>query len=195
MEYLFIDFENVSGEDLADLGDRKVFLFTGEKKSKIDISLVKAMHELKTKPELIQMKGQGKNALDFHIAYYLGKCAEIDPKGVFKIFSGDSGFDPLIRHLKSCGIDCTQTIELPAKAIATPSRKRVKKSLHEMVAEFSDHLEKISEKVRPKKEAKLRHSIQNHFHEEENVVDGVLKGLVAKNRIVIKDGKVTYPFS
>ena len=42
----------------------------------------------------------GTNALDFHIAYYIGVLACEDPTAFFHIISKDSGFDALIKHLK-----------------------------------------------------------------------------------------------
>lgn len=46
----------------------------------------------------------GSNALDFYIAYYLGILSEKDPLGFFHIISKDTGFDPLIKHLKAIKI-------------------------------------------------------------------------------------------
>ena len=52
----------------------------------------------KTK-ELVRLTEPGKNALDFHIAYYLGQLALKEPDAFFHIVSKDTGFDPLIQHL------------------------------------------------------------------------------------------------
>ncbi len=48
----------------------------------------------------IEMAGTGHNALDFHIAYYIGHIAAVDKDAYFHIVSNDTGFDPLIAHLK-----------------------------------------------------------------------------------------------
>ncbi len=55
--------------------------------------------------------GQGPNALDFHIAFYLGReLAAAAPECV--ILSRDTGFDPLMRHLQELGHTCRRVISL-----------------------------------------------------------------------------------
>ena len=44
---------------------------------------------------------QAKVALDFHIAYYIGRLAKEDANAHFHIISKDAGFDPLIKHLRT----------------------------------------------------------------------------------------------
>jgi hypothetical protein len=50
------------------------------------------------------ISGNGPNALDFHIAYYVGEISQKDPDAYFHIISKDTGFDPLIQHLRKRGI-------------------------------------------------------------------------------------------
>ncbi len=50
--------------------------------------------------EYVILEAAGKNALDFHIAYYIGVLSSQEPTAFFHIISKDSGFDPLIKHLK-----------------------------------------------------------------------------------------------
>jgi len=51
--------------------------------------------------DYIVLETSGANALDFHLAYYLGLLTAADPTGFFHIISKDTGFDPLVRHLKA----------------------------------------------------------------------------------------------
>jgi hypothetical protein len=51
--------------------------------------------------ELVRLTSAGKNALDFTLAYYVGRAVAADPTGVFHIVSKDTGYDPLIKHLWS----------------------------------------------------------------------------------------------
>ena len=44
--------------------------------------------------EYIQIDGHGKNALDFHIAFYIGRLAMESLGAFFHIISGDTGFGP-----------------------------------------------------------------------------------------------------
>lgn len=50
--------------------------------------------------QYVEMSGTGHNALDFHIAYYIGRISANDKDAYFHIISNDQGFDPLIAHLK-----------------------------------------------------------------------------------------------
>ena len=59
------------------------------------------MQRLGENAEYVKMGGNGSNALDFHIAFYIGQLAERGPNAYFHIISKDSGFDPLIKHLKT----------------------------------------------------------------------------------------------
>lgn len=100
--YILIDFENTQpGTIPAGNGSPiKVFVFVGQRQSKVPIPLAVSLQRLGGDAEYVQIEGEGQNALDFHIAYYLGKLAERDPDSYFHIVSKDKGFDPLIRYLK-----------------------------------------------------------------------------------------------
>ena len=73
----------------------------GSNQSKIPIDLASAMQALGTNAEYIRIDGNGRNALDFHLAFYAGQIAERDPTCYLHIISKDSGFDPLVKHLKA----------------------------------------------------------------------------------------------
>ena len=103
---VLIDFENVQPDSLAALGEDhfKVLVFVGSSQSKLPFEVVASLQQLAGRAEYIKISGNGPNALDFHIAYYLGQLASADPAAYFHIISKDTGFDPLIQHLKSKGI-------------------------------------------------------------------------------------------
>jgi hypothetical protein len=100
--YVLIDFENVQVKSLALLkGDNfYVRVFLGPANLKLPVDLVLAMQGMGTRAMYITLETPGKNALDFHIAYYLGIMTKDDPAGFFHVISKDGGFDPLIHHLK-----------------------------------------------------------------------------------------------
>jgi hypothetical protein len=58
------------------------------------------------------MLDQGPNALDFHIAYYLGKIFTERPEAQCAVLSKDKGLDPLIRHLHGLGHTCRRVASL-----------------------------------------------------------------------------------
>lgn len=104
--YILIDFENKPVKSLALLKEEhfQVMIFLGIKNTKLSTEFVLSKENLGERAKYIRLEKAGENALDFHIAYYLGQIALQDPTGYFHIISGDKGFDPLIAHLKTVGI-------------------------------------------------------------------------------------------
>jgi PIN domain len=100
--FVLVDFENVQPKDLGLLKDGPfiVKLFLGPNQSKISVTLASSLQSLGDSAEYIVLESAGSNALDFHIAYYIGVLSAEDPSAFFHIISKDSGFDPLIKHLK-----------------------------------------------------------------------------------------------
>ena len=100
--YVLIDFENVRPKNLEILSNHpfKVYVFVGASQAKIPYDLAVAMQQLGENAQYVKISGNGKNALDFHLAFYLGELATNDPEAYFHVISKDTGFDPLIRHLK-----------------------------------------------------------------------------------------------
>jgi hypothetical protein len=101
--YVLIDYENVQPSQVGVLkgNDFKVMVFVGANQTKIPFELAAALQALGPAADYVKIAGNGPNALDFHIAYYIGKLAAADPQAYFHIISKDTGFDPLIRHLKA----------------------------------------------------------------------------------------------
>ncbi len=101
--YVLIDYENVQPEAMAVLGEEhfKVIVFVGANQAKVTFDVASALQQMGDRAEYVKITGNGSNALDFHIAYYIGKLASIEPDAYFHIVSKDSGFDPLIQHLKT----------------------------------------------------------------------------------------------
>ena len=81
-------------------GPFKVKVFLGPNQSKVSVAVAAALQPLGSNAEYVVLETAGNNALDFHIAYYVGALSSEDPSAFFHIISKDSGFDPLIRHLK-----------------------------------------------------------------------------------------------
>lgn len=100
--YVLVDFENVQPKDIGLLKDGpfKVKVFLGPNQSKIPVFLAAALQSLGESAEYIILETAGNNALDFHIAYYIGALSAAEPTAFFHVISKDSGFDPLLKYLK-----------------------------------------------------------------------------------------------
>jgi PIN domain len=101
---LLVDYENIGKVDLGAIpaGVWVPFFFGASQKS-VPTEFLKAALKLGERFVPIDIEGQGKNALDFHIAFYLGEQLARAPDSSCVILSKDKGFDPLIKHLAKRG--------------------------------------------------------------------------------------------
>jgi hypothetical protein len=101
--YVLIDYENVQPNYMSalDADYFYVLVFVGASQTKVTYEVASELQEMGNRVEYIKISSNGSNALDFHIAFYIGKIAASEPDSYFHIISKDSGFDPLIEHLKS----------------------------------------------------------------------------------------------
>lgn len=104
--YVLIDYESVQPSSIAVLEQEcfKVIIFVGEKQAKVSFEVAASLQRLGPKAAYVKMAGSGPNALDFHIAFYIGQLSVAEPDAYFHIISKDTGFDPLIAHLKGKSI-------------------------------------------------------------------------------------------
>ena len=103
MNHVFVDYENVHQLDHSVIGTKAVCftLLMGAKQTKVDAVVMERIMERAATVQLVRLTTSGKNALDFTIAYYVGRAVITDPTGYFHIVSKDKGYDPLIEHLRS----------------------------------------------------------------------------------------------
>lgn len=110
---LLIDLENVQKVDLSLVpSEARVLVFYGITQKKLPEELVVQAQPLGTRLKWIKISGQGPNALDFHIAFYLGQELAHRPTSECTLFSRDTGFDPLMRHLQALGHICSRVQSL-----------------------------------------------------------------------------------
>ena len=101
--YVLIDYESVQPEGVSALKQDhfRVIVFVGARQTKIPFETVAALQQMGSNAEYVKISGTGPNALDFHIAFYIGQLAERDPEAYFYVISKDAGFDPLLDYLKT----------------------------------------------------------------------------------------------
>lgn len=124
--FVLVDFENVQPKNMGLLkgGPFKIKVFVGASQAKVSLEMAQTLQTFGDDAQYIQIAGNGSNALDFHIAYYIGRLAAEHPGAVFHIISKDTGFDPLIKHLKTQDIQCKRSASIadvvPGKPAAAP---------------------------------------------------------------------------
>jgi hypothetical protein len=175
VNHVFVDYENVHAVDAAIIGSKTVHLtlLLGAQKTKLDATVVEKLLHHAANVELIRLKSSGRDALDFALAYYLGRAVLADPCGYFHIISKDTGYDPLIEHLRSKHINvrrhdsfATLTFSWPAKLAAPipsdaalkpklPSKPKVQSPIVDgRVTRLLEHLSKFPA-TRPKNKDRL----------------------------------------
>ena len=109
-QILMIDYENVQRIDLSTIDNEAycVKIFVGASQNKIPFDVVAAAQSFGPNLEWIKIDSNGKNALDFHIAFFLGKYSQTQPNQKFIVLSKDTGFDPLVRFLNKIGMACSR---------------------------------------------------------------------------------------
>lgn len=104
---LLVDLENVHKIDLSRLDESyRAIIYVGAKQNPPKAASKKATAHRFTRVDFQKIEGSGKNALDFHIAFQLGRTFETAPETTCVVLSGDKGFDPLLLHLNKNGMAC-----------------------------------------------------------------------------------------
>jgi sugar/nucleoside kinase (ribokinase family) len=190
--YILVDFENVQPSSFEALGHDhfKLLVFVGANQTKVQFETVVSLQQLGTRASYVKIAGNGPNALDFHIAYYIGKLAAAEPTAYFHIISKDTGFDSLIQHLKLEGVSVGRVkaiTEIPlvkAFAAKTPSERSqvVANRLQQMKA------------AKPRTVKTLTSTISSLFQKQlsEEEVAAIIQWLAKQGLVTIEGTKVSY---
>jgi hypothetical protein len=191
---VLVDFENVQPKDLALLtgGSYKIQVFLGTHQGKIPVAMARALQAFGPDVEYVQVNGSGNNALDFHIAYYIGRLAATAQDAHFHVISKDTGFDPLLKHLKEQGISCRRSIsiaDIPLGSATTSGSE----SIAERVKAVVENLAK-RKSARPRTLKTLRTTIKALLGSQlmEDELDRLIEQLTRRGVIKIAAGKVQY---
>ncbi len=190
--YVLIDYENVQPKNLSLLAAEhfNVKVFVGQAQTRIPIELVSAMQALGARGEYIVIAGNGKDALDFHIAYYIGRISSSDKDAFFHIISKDTGFDPLIAHLKTKNILCKRSASIDGIPIL---RSLTEAPKDEQVDAVVSKLLGMA-KNKPQKDKTLRAMISAWFGSklEPKDLERIVSSMLQRKLIAIEDSRVRY---
>ena len=214
MKHVFVDFENVHHVDTALLETRAVSLtiLMGAKQTKLDAALVEKLIAHAAAIQLVRLTSSDKNAVDFALTYYLGRAVLANPTAYFHIVSKDTGYDPLIEHLKNHHVRVSRHVDYttltfsaspkiapadptPAKP-STPSAvpKSALAGADEQLNIFLERLRKHPNN-RPKKKKTLLSHLKASLAKDGSEVEAarLLEKLIKAERIKIDDKEgVTY---
>lgn len=190
--YILIDYENVQPDAMAALNQEHfyVLVFVGASQAKVNYEVASVLQGMGNRAEYIKIASNGSNALDFHIAYYIGQLSAKETDSYFHIVSKDTGFDPLIQHLKSKKIQVNRVksiLDLPLVKISAS------KSTSERVLTVIASLEKNGT-ARPRTLRTLVSAINALFQKSlsESEIEQIITELVRKGIVIKNQLKVTY---
>jgi hypothetical protein len=122
LTHILVDFENVqpSAADIALVrGDAlRLAIFRGPGQMKYAADVAEAWQPLGAHLSFVRCAKAGRNAVDMHIAFYLGELiaahGRAGARPRFVVVSRDTDFDPLLMHIRSQGYDATRVASLKA---------------------------------------------------------------------------------
>ena len=166
-------------------------VFVGANQVKLPFELVSSMQTLGSFGKYIKIHSSGPNALDFHIAFYIGKIAEEDNNAYFHIISKDTGFDPLIRHLRDNKIFAQRTSSI--EEITQPASHRASPDIQ--LKAIITRLNAMGDN-KPRKLQGLENTISSVFSKQldKSELSRIIKLMQAKKLINTKDEKLVYSF-
>lgn len=190
--YILIDYENVQPTDLALLRDGpfKVKVFLGANQSKIPVAHAAAIQALGANAEYVVLESSGSNALDFHIAYYIGALSTQDSSAFFHIISKDTGFDPLVKHLKTKGVFAQRSTSIAGIPFFKPGLPSASDAQIEVVVA---HLGKLKA-AKPRAQKTLLSTLHALFKKElsEHQLSSLFASLCKRGIVKLDGTKVSY---
>jgi hypothetical protein len=190
--YVLIDYENVQPLALSRLDAEhfKIMVFVGSSQTKLAYETADALQKMGSKAEYIKISGNGPNALDFHIAYYIGQIAGLDPTAYFHIISKDTGFDLLIQHLKGRKVFAARSRDIGEIPFVKAANAKSPADRFGMVIENLQH----RGTSRPRTVKTLLSTISAIFLKQisDDELSSLLDELQSKGYVTVADTKVSY---
>lgn len=190
--HVLIDFESVQPDSLGTLEQEhfKVHIFVGANQTRLPFDVAAAIQRMGSRANYVKISGSGPNALDFHIAFYIGQLAAEDSSAYFHIISKDTGFDPLIQHLKSRNIFARRVktvADIPLVKVANS------KSPEDRLAVVVQRLRQMKAS-KPRTLKTLRSTIASLFQKQlsDSEIDSIVEALATRKAAVLAANKVSY---
>ncbi len=188
-EYLYIDYENVQDVQVdAIKRTMKVMIIVGEDQSRVPIDLVQKTQPFGDSVEWVRVNGKGRNALDFFVAYFLGKDVASDRDKNFVIYSKDRGYDPLINHLQQNGINARRIVSFQEL-----KQNKIIKVDEAAVQKIKESLCKVSANRRPKKRNSLNSFVTDLLKgKPQKDIDKIVEDMFIKKVVYEENGTIKY---
>ena len=122
--HVLVDWENVQPKD-RDIqtlvpSATDVWLFHGPGQKNVSADQAR----FGQRATLVPIARAGKNALDFHLSFYMGYIAARSPQANFVVISNDKGYLPMLEHAQSLGFSAGQIGFVKVKAVGQKAAAR-----------------------------------------------------------------------
>ncbi len=217
MKYAFIDYENINSLDYLNLTQyEKIFLFIGANQTSIRLA---EKYTVPLNIVIITVDKIANNNLDFHIAYYLGKCDHSADKVIqFDIISNDKGYLGICDYIHKLTTRHCQLIRPQDESkiqnilestnnqnkLEDKEKVKVSQSISDKIMEKTfklviHFLTKSEERHLPKKMQALYNHISGRMNFVEitrdlkqHITNSIIERLEKKKWITIKNSQVVY---
>lgn len=190
--FILVDLENVQPDSIESLNHDhcRIVVFVGANQTKIPIKLACSLQPFGDRAKYQIISGSGHNALDFHIAFYIGELASEHSDAYFRIVSKDAGFDHLLQHLKSRKILAARVSSISDIPFVKAANSR---SVEERVQLVIDRLS-MPKATRPRTIKTLSSSIGAQFQKSlsDAEVTAVIDGLRKRKFISLVEDNIIY---
>ena len=189
--YDLIDYGSVqpSQLELLNRDGFVAYVFVGKAQTRLSFETVSAIQDLGERAKYIKISGAGPNALDFHIAFYIGQIGATDPDAFFHIISKDKGFDPLIEHLRERKVFSVRSETIGEIPIIRASTAKTPKERMGLVL---DRLK--SGNSRPRTLSALKSAVDAILYKqiEEPDIQAVIEQMDKAGFVTVTDEKVSF---
>jgi hypothetical protein len=203
---IFVDFENIQQIDAGLIDSKtKIIVMVGLDQDNKALDFTKKLFSNISAIELIKVNGRGPNALDIFIAFYLGRYFDTIKESEIIIYSKDSDYDQLVKHLDGYGISIKRvgSIENVTKQIVklkepTPQKRILKAESKtgdiQKIIEFLQKQTKSQKNKRPKKTKTLENFLYTHFAKNISVdqIRMAIEFMEKNKSIIITNDKINY---
>ena len=121
--HVLVDWENVQPDEAECLAlvpeATDVWLFHGPNQKNVGARY----GSFGTRATEVRIARTGKNALDFHLSFYMGYIASKHPDARFVVLSNDKGYGPMLDHAKELGFTASQSGVGLGRGARTTARK------------------------------------------------------------------------
>jgi len=138
--HILVDFENTqpSADDVALLRgpEQRLWIFRGPSQKKYDAEFAEALLALGDRVRFIKCEKSGRNALDMHIAFQMGRllgeltqAPDGSPAFAFVVVSRDTDYEPLLQYIQAQGYAASRVMGVSeALGAAAPRAASVAKT-------------------------------------------------------------------